>query len=258
MNAGRPHALCWGPRPTWPPSGPQALTGAKHAMPKARHAPDRRARTARALRPSFALSATLKRAFRMIYPARVPELGGAVIDAESSAWKLMIRAAQTPAFMVAVIAGLAFAGFGAATPPFLTHSLTPHSAHSGARHPANRPTPLGPATTGAEPGGRIDFAPRLAETKVENPRGLGPDSTPEIHDEATRDGSDSDATKANADFKELDAALNELDHQADRDEAWASQHPAPPPAPACLPICTDPTTPTPQQGPAPAGGPSGR
>jgi hypothetical protein len=194
----------------------------------------------------------------MIYPARVPELGGAVIDTETSAWQLMIRAAQTPAFKVAVIVGLAFAGFGAATPPLLTHSLTPNLAHGWARHPAHRPTPLGPATTGAEPGARIDFAPRLAETKGENPRGLGPDSTPKNHDEATRDGPDSDAPKANADFNDLDAALNELDQQADRDEAWASQHPAPPPAPACSPICTDPTTPTPQQGPVPAGGPSGR
>jgi hypothetical protein len=240
------------------------VTGAKHAMPKARHAADRQARTAGASGLSLALSATRQRASRVIRPAPVPELGGAVVDTKTSAWQVMMRTAQTPAFGVVVIAGLVFAGFDAATPPLLTHSLTPHPAHSSAPHPAHTPTPLGPAPTGAEPRGGIYLAPPLAETKVENPRGLGPDSTAKIHDEATNDSpgpyvpkadADPDAPKANAD---LDAALNELDRQADRDEAWASQHPAPPPAPACSPICTGSTAPTPHQGPVQAGGASGR
>jgi len=235
VDGGRPQTLCWG----------RAVTGAKHAMPKARNAPDRRARTAGTLRAPFALSATLQRAFRMVYPARVPELGGAVIDTETSAWRVMTHAAQTPALKVAVIAGVAFAGFGAATPPLLTHSLTPHPAHDWARHPVHRPTPFGPASTGAEPGARIDFAPRLAKTKIENPRGLGPDSTPpKTHDEATRGDPDPGPPNANPD---LDAALNELDQQADREAAWASQHPAPPPAPGSAP----------QQGPVPAVGANG-
>jgi hypothetical protein len=191
----------------------------------------------------------------MIDPARVPELGGAVVDTETSAWQAMVRAAQTPAFGVAVIAGVVFAGFSAATPPLLTHSPTPNPAHSLPPNPAHRPTPLSPATTAAEHRGGSDLIPPLAETKVVNPRRLGPDSAPKIHDEATRDDPDPGPPKDNP---ELDAALNELDQQADRDEAWASQHPAPPPAPACSPICTGSTTPVPQQGPVPAGGVSGR
>jgi hypothetical protein len=234
VDGDGPHILCWG----------RALTGAKHAMPKARHAPDRRSRTARTLRAPFALSAARQRAFRMVYPGRVPELGGAVIDTETSAWQLMIRAAQTPAFRVAVIAGLAFAWFGAATPPLLTHSSAPHPAHSSAPHPARKPTPVGPATTGSKPAGGIYLTPPLAMTTVENPRGPGPDSMPKIHDEATRGDPGPDA----ATNPELDAALNELDHQAERDEAWASQHPVPPPDPGSAP----------QPGPVPAGGANGR
>ena len=213
-------------------------------MPKARHAPDGRARTASALRAPFALSATLQRAFRMVYPARVPELGGAVIDTERSAWQLMIRAAQTPAVKVAVIAGVAFAAFGAMTPPLLTQGSAPHPAQSLTPHPAHRPTPFGPASVGAQPGVGSHLESPLAEAKVEHPRGPGPDSTPQTHDQGSRDTPGPDAPPKT----DLDAALNELDQQADREEAWASQHPAPPPDPGSAP----------QPGPVPAGGVSGR
>ena len=258
MDGSSSRAHCWGLRPAWQSSGSPKLSVAKHAMPRARHAADRRVRTSEGSRLSLASSATLQRATRMIRPARVPELGGAVIDTAARPWQATIRAAQTPAFAVVMMAGLAFAGFGGAIPPLFTqsltphpaHSVTPHPAHSPTPHPAHRSTPLGPATTGPQPGGRTYLAPPLAGTKVENPRGPGPDSPSKSHDEATKDTPDPNPPGANPD---LDAALNELDRQADRDEAWASQHPAPPPAPGCSPICANPAAPAPQQGPVPAG-----
>jgi hypothetical protein len=204
------------------------VAGAKHAMPtsKARHAAIAgRARTPGDSRLGRALSAMCRPIFHT-GPNRVPQLSGAVVDPNPPAWEVMIRAAQTPAFGVAVIIGVIFAGFGVATPPPLAHELATHPSHRLSPHNAHRQMPTGPATTAVKLAPSASPIPPIGNVQLENPDRLGHNPTPTNDGRVPEDSPDPKAPKANPD---LDAALNELDLQADRDEAWASQHPAPPP-----------------------------
>ena len=247
------------------------MTGGKHAMPigtpkhaiKGCHAADGRVRAAGGSGARPALSALRQRVFRIIHPAGVPKLGGAVIAPDAPAWQMMIRAARTPACGVAVIVGVVFSGVGAAAPS-LAHRLIPHSAPTLTPHaaptltPVAAPTPTphaaptptrhGNAATTVRLGPSTNPAPVLGDIQLENPDRLGPHSMPTHHDEAPKDIPDLNAPIANPD---LDAALTDLDQQADRDQAWASQHPAAGPATSCAPTCTDSTRSQPQEGPAP-------
>jgi hypothetical protein len=238
-------------------AGSHAVAGAKHAMPtgKARQAATaRRARTPGDSRLGRALSVTRRPLFHT-GPNRFPELSGGLVDPDPPVWQVMIRAAQTPAFGVAVIIGVIFAGFAAATPPLLAHGPATHPAHRLSPHNVPRLMPRGP-TTAVKLGPSAYPVPPIGNVQLENPDRLGHNPTPTNDDGVPKDSPDPKAPIANPD---LDAALNELDQQADRDEAWASQHPAPPgPAHLCPPICTDAPSPPPEQVPAPAGlGPKG-
>lgn len=231
-------------------AGSHGLGGAKHAKPtgRARYAADRRARAPGSSGLGRGLSAMRQQLFHS-RPTRVTKLGGAVIDPDPPAWQVMIREAQRPAFGVAVIVGLILAGFGPATPPLLAHGLKTHPAHRLTPHTADRLAPRGPATTAVKLGPPTYPVPPIGDIKLENPDRLGHNPILTNSDEVPKDSPDPKAPIANPD---LDAALKELDEQADRDEAWASQHPAPPgPAPSCPLICTDSTSPPPRQGPAP-------
>lgn len=210
---------------------------------KGRHAADRRAPRPRTAAAYRSLAATRQRLRRMIHPTRVPRLGGTVIDGDTPAWQVMIRAAQTPAFGIVLIVGLVLAGFGTASFPLLARSLTQQPTHSLTPHPAPGPAPPLGRVAGTEPGWSVYPAPTLGDTQGENPGELGHNPTRKINDEATKDEPDREAPRDNP---ELDAALKELEEEADRDEAWASKHPAPPlEAPACSPNCTDSAAPTP-------------
>lgn len=230
-------------------AGSRTVTGGKHAMP-ARYAANRRARTEGAPGARRAMSAMRERTFRVIRPAPIPKLGGAMIAPDIPTWQVMIRAAQTPAFGIAVIVSLVFSGLSAAALPSLAPRPTPH--------PAQRPTPhLGhglplrdPATTALKLGSSTYPAPPLGDTRGENAAGLGPGPTPKVHDEAHPANpylgrpQDIPNREAPTDNPDLEAALTELDQQADRDQAWSAQHLTPPgPAPSCPPICADPNAP---------------
>jgi hypothetical protein len=82
-----------------------ASTEVSSQKTKARHAAPRRMYTAGA--PGTRQPCRrCGRAFRTFHPARPPELGGTVIAPDTRPWQAMIRAVQTPAFGIAMMAGL--------------------------------------------------------------------------------------------------------------------------------------------------------
>ncbi len=181
-----------------------------------------------------------------------------MIDPQKPLWQVMIQAAQTPAFGIAVTAAVAFTGFAAATPSLAynpardpAHSVAPYSAQTLTPHPPHGLTPSGPATTRPASEWSIDRAPTLAKTQAENPNRLEPDPTPRNHNEVPKDDPVPQAPHSNSD---LDNQWDEFNREAvDRYETWVSQHSVAP-GPGCPPICTDATSPSPEPGIAPTPG----
>lgn len=238
-------------------AGPHTSASNKHAK-LGRHAATRSERTAGTVIMRRAFLAMRQRVLCVIQPARVRKLGGDVIDPHPPIWQVMIPAAQTPAFGLAAIVGLIIAAAGAAGPPFIAHKLT-----SG---PGHALTTRGPATTTQKLASSAHPAPPLSAVRGVKPTGPGPNPTPTVHGEARKHDLDLDTPQAVPDLQppkddpDLETALNELDQQADRDQAWASRHPTPPEStPRCSPICADSNEPGPRpelnRPPAP-GGPS--
>jgi hypothetical protein len=237
------------------------MTGGKHAMPagapkhanRAHHVADKGGHTTGDVgtrQPQLAMRQWVS---RMIDLPRVPELGGAVIAPDESMWEVMVRAAQTPACGTAVIVGLVLSGLSAEAPQLgalLTHhptyELTPPATH--------RPTPRGPATTAGKLGSLTKPAPPIADLRPENPERLRSDRIA-TNDEASQNGPNLEPPSDNPD---LEKALDELDRNADRDQASSSERAAPPgPAPSCSPICADSMPTDPPAAAQPVGGNGG-
>jgi hypothetical protein len=232
-------------------AGSHASAGEKHAK-AGRHAAKRRARTAGAAGTRGALSSVRQRLFWISRSVRVPELGGAMIAPDPSTLQVKTRAARTPAFGIAVIVGIMFAGSGATlagsgaqVPPVIAHKLTPDASHG-------LPSRVAATTAPKRLESSAYPAPPLGDMRAGNPPGAGPGPAPTVHGKASGDNLDLDTPQDVPDLQppndnpDLETALNELDQKADRDRAWASQHPSPPVSPPrCSPICTDSNEPGP-------------
>ena len=188
-----------------------------------------------------ALSATRQHASRIIFAAPVPELGGSVVVPDMPIWKVVVRTAHSPACGIVVIAGLLISAVVAPLlpgPPRVSHPFTQHSMHrhtpgapAGAPMAPGSPDPAESASSGTDPGSPPSAA------QGDNPAGVGSDSASLL-----------DAGPPAAPDPELEAAMKDIDAQADLDQALASQNPAPPAAgPSCEPVCTDSNPPAPQQ-----------
>jgi hypothetical protein len=154
----------------------------------ARHALPQQARTMVFPRPIQAVSAMRQRVAETSRPPRPRELAGAVLALDRSVWRMMISAAQTPAFGFALMFGLVLTWLGALTPSYLnpaqSPALTPH--RSMLHNPALPIPPNGNA------GPRSDAIPPM--------------------DDAAPPDADIDPIA----FAKLQTVLAELDHNAAR------------------------------------------
>jgi hypothetical protein len=173
-----------------------------------------------ASRVRLALSTTRRRLSRLINPARSPELGGAVIALDTTAWQGAVRTSQTPAFRMALIAGLSFAWIGTATLSGFADGPTPHPARGQTHTPSDSAVELGQfAGSTVDPDSASDAAPP-SPAQVE------------VSDEFWRN------------YVKIAA---ELDRQSGRDEVPVSPQPALPLS--HCPTCTDSLLPGPEQSP---------
>lgn len=215
----------WDAKPTATSRHPSK---ARHAMPQ----PTRFAKVCAAL-------LWRRQVIRMIGPASVPELGGAVIDPNTRSWQVAMRAAQTttPAFRIAVAGAVVLAGVATAAPASLAFPdlMTGH-------RPADTSVVNGSATQIEPPFGKTQVAPSFGETQAAHPDRLTPDAAQKVTEEAPI--GDPTLQEPSKIYPDLDTALTELDQEADRSEAWAAQHPAIP-APLCEELCTGSIPPSP-------------
>jgi hypothetical protein len=188
-----------------------------------RHAASGRDRGTKTPTASRALSAPHLDHSAVKSRAQTQEPRAFLLSPSASAWQTIMRAAQTRAFAVALLIALATSSLVATVAPRGAQTHTPPSPPAGVTSaPQNSPTAerqRGPA------------APVIAHTGV--PRSEQPDRLdrlpiPAHHSESPVGPPNLDAS---TDGSDLDAALNELDRQADRDRAWASQNPGTAPIP---------------------------
>jgi hypothetical protein len=226
-------------------AGPAAVKMQRRITPpiQAARIPDRRGVAVVAI---AALASVRQWAFRTDRAAPNPEIGAALVDTRAAVRRWFVRTAQTRTFGVAVITGLVLvAVVGPGASPFRVQRPTwtvptraqtvPTRAH-GSPVTAPGPSPLN--TTGVIP---FDPAPlRLTapssggDVRRDAPEQVGPVPPPYV-DDPSPDGA------------QLERTLNELDRQADLDQAKA-----PPPSAQTTPPPPD----TPLTNPSPNDSPS--
>jgi hypothetical protein len=208
------------------------VTRSRHAGAHGpRHAASGRGRGTKTPTASRALSAPHLDDSAVKSRAQTREPRAFLLSPSASAWQTIMRAAQTRAFGVALLIALATSSLVATvaprgaqthTPPSPPASVTSAPQNSPAAQPERQPT-----------------APVIAHAAVprsEQPDRLDRPPIPANHSESPFSPPNLDAP---TDSSDLDAALNELDRQADRDQAWASQNPGtePIPEPWCPANC---------------------
>lgn len=168
----------------------------------------------------LALSATRRRLSRLRNPARPTELGGTVIAFDTTAWQGVVRTSQTPAFRMALIAGLSFAWIGTTILPGSAHGPTPHPAHGQTHTPSGSAEELGQSANSTVDPDSAGAAAPPAPAQVE------------VSDEFLRN------------YVKIAA---ELDRQSGRDEGPVS--PQPGSTSSHCSVCTDSLLPGPEQSP---------
>jgi hypothetical protein len=213
-------------------AGGHARSGNDHAGP--RHAASRRGRGTKTPTASRAMSAPRLDDSAVKSRAQTREPGAFLLSPSASAWQTIMRAAQTQAFGVALLIALATSSLVATVAPRGAQTQTTHTLPSP---PAG--VTSSPQNSPAAQPERQPTAPVIAPAAV--PRSEQPDRLDRLPIPAHRSESPVSPPNLDAptDSSDLDAALNELDRQADRDQAWASQNPgtAPIPEPWCPANC---------------------
>ena len=203
------------------------VTRSRHAGAHGpRHAASGRGRGTKTPTASRALSAPHLDDSAVKSRAQTREPRAFLLSPSASALHTITRAAKTRAFGVALLLALA------------TSSLVATVAPRGAQTQATHTPPSPPASVTSAPQNsptaqpqRGPTAPVIAHAGV--PRSEQPDRLDRLPIPAHHSESPVSPTNLDAptDSSDLDAALNELDRQADRDRAWASQNPGTAPIP---------------------------
>jgi hypothetical protein len=209
------------PAHAMPSPKPTKRQGIRNLQNCARHAAEDRVHIAKAVRARLALAELRNRVTRVIHASRVPELGVALLAAREWLWQLGVRAARPRAFCVSLITCLLVAGVLAAEPsprpivrpPPRGTSLTPRA-----------PTPTVPGTSSGSQFDAGKQTPRgdVPQTGAVSPVGDLPSHTSEDpgHDLSL----DIQGLPPAPGDPDLEAALSDLDKQADLDQLMWEQH----------------------------------
>jgi hypothetical protein len=195
--------------------------GIRNLQNCARHAAEDRVHIAEAVRARLALAEIRNRVVRVIRASRVPEFGVALLAAGEWVWQLGVRAARARAFCVSLITCLLVAGVLGAEPsprpsvrpPLRGTSLTPRApvptvsvSSSGSQFDAGKQTSRGdvPQTGAVSP---------VGDLPLQTSEGPGHDLSLDIQGLPPAPGD-----------PDLEAALSDLDKQADLDQLLWQQY----------------------------------
>jgi hypothetical protein len=219
-----PHGRREHRRPAHAMSSPKRTKrpGIRNLQNCARHAAEDRVRNAKAVKARLALAQIRNRVTRVTHASRVAELGVAPLAAREWVWELGVRAARARAFCVFLITCLLVAGVLAAEPsprptvrplvrppPRATSQRAPvptaSGTSSGSQFDAGKQTPRGDAP-------RTGAASPVGDLPSQTSEGPGHDLSLDIQG----------LPPAPAD-PDLEAALSDLDKQADLDQLMWQQ-----------------------------------
>lgn len=168
----------------------------------------------------------------LIHRVRIPTLGGAVKADDVPTWQVVIRAAQTRTFGNVVAVGILMTGLCSIAWPNVSHRMQDREHGAEPDAVVQRLESGVPASTGAELDSPGDPASRHYGDQVATFKTLEPRAT------TATDPTASDAVAA-GNYPDLDTALEELEQDEARKEAWAAQNGLPSVA-ACGLVCTSP------------------